>query len=569
MSGSKKKNTHVGSGKNIPVKEKSASTRLKWLAIIPFLILTYLVYTPALKNSITGWDDSNYITENNDIRELNSAFIKKSFSPHTGYVMGNYHPITMISYAVEYKISKLDPKTYHTNNVLLHLINGILVYLFIWLLSGRILVAFITAALFLLHPMHVESVAWISERKDLLYCLFEMAALSAYILYIRKEKSIYYILCFIFFILALLSKAMAVAMVGILPLLDFYFNRKLTRTKVILEKIPFLIVGVIAGLVAIQAQNEFEAIVTTVRPLYDRLLFAGYSFITYLWKSILPVQLSTFYDYPKAGTYSWYIVFPILSLVLLVLAFYSLRKTKKVLFGFLFLTFSIALILQLLPVGGAMMAERYTYIPYIGIFFLIGEGINYIYQNRKKQEYKTWYPVAASALFLFLIVSCSITNARCKVWKDTISIWDDALGKDPNIIKGYGGRGKGYIDKQMYPEAIRDLNKALELKTDYSDAYYNRGLAHYFLAKQNQDAGNMNDAMNYYELSIRDNSEAIKYNPQLARAYYNRSGNYFILKKYNLALQDALKAKELGMEIDQAYLDVLNKNILPGNNPVQ
>ena len=121
----------------------------------------------------------------------------------------------------------------------------------------------------------------------------------------------------------------------------------------------------------------------------------------------------------------------------------------------------------------------------------------------------------------------------------------------------------------MYPEAIRDLNKALELKTDYSDAYYNRGLANYFLAKQNQDAGNMNDAMNYYELSIRDNSDAIKYNPKLARAYYNRSGNYFILKKYDEALQDALKAKELGMEIDQAYLDVLNKNSLPGNNPVQ
>ncbi|MBL0267100.1 MAG: tetratricopeptide repeat protein [Chitinophagaceae bacterium] len=119
-------------------------------------------------------------------------------------------------------------------------------------------------------------------------------------------------------------------------------------------------------------------------------------------------------------------------------------------------------------------------------------------------------------------------------------------GKDPNIIKGYGGRGKGYIDKQMYPEAIRDLNKALELKTDYSDAYYNRGLANYFLAKQNQDAGNMNEAMNYYELSIRDNSDAIKYNPQLARAYYNRSGNYFILKKIRSGIAGCIKGKRTG-----------------------
>ena len=145
MSNSKKKSLSGNAVQKNPGKEQSASSIRKWMGIIPLLILTYLAYTPALKNSITGWDDNNYITENKDIRQLNTDFIKKSFAPHSGYVMGNYHPLTMISYALEYKSGKLNPKTFHTTNVLLHLINGALVYLFIWLLSGRMLVRSITS----------------------------------------------------------------------------------------------------------------------------------------------------------------------------------------------------------------------------------------------------------------------------------------------------------------------------------------------------------------------------------------------------------------------------------------
>ena len=562
MSNSKKKSLSGNAVQKNPGKEQSASSIRKWMGIIPILILTYLVYTPALKNSITGWDDNNYITENKDIRQLNTDFIKKSFAPHSGYVMGNYHPLTMISYALEYKSGKLNPKTFHTTNVLLHLINGALVYLFIWLLSGRMLVSSITAALFLLHPMHVESVAWISERKDLLYCMFEMAALSAYIVYIKKKKNIWLLLCFGLFLLAILSKAMAVAMVALLPLLDYYFNRKLSSPKAILEKIPFLITGIIFGLIAIEAQKEFEAFVNEIRPITDRFLLAAFSFITYLWKSILPINLSTYYDYPPIGTYSWYFVFILLTIVLFALAFWSIGKTKKILFGFLFFSFSIVLVLQFLPVGGAILAERYTYIPYIGIFFLIAEGISYLNEKRNTGQYKYLFPIAVTSMFLFFLFITVSTHSRCKVWKDTVSIWDDALLQNPSCVKAYGGRGNGYNDKQMYQQAIQDLNKAIELKTDYADAYYNRGLAYYFIAKQNQDAGKSDDASRYYSLSIQDNSEAIKYKPNLARAYYNRSGNYFILKQFDLALTDVLKSKELGMEVDPAYIEFLKKQMI-------
>lgn len=553
------------SGKSAsPLASKGKSpgkNKARWLWILPLIIFSYIIYTPALKNTITGWDDKNYIVENTDIRHFDADFLKKSFSLHTGYVMGNYHPLTMISYALEYKYSQLNPKTFHTTNVLLHLVNGALVFLFIWLLSGRSLVTIITSSLFLLHPMHVESVAWIAERKDLLYCLFELSALSAYIVYIKKEKKLFYILTFVFFLLAVLSKAMAVAMVGILPLLDYYFGRKLTNVKVILEKLPFLIAGILFGLIAIQAQKEFGSIAEELHPWSDRFLFAGYSFITYLWKAALPLHLNTYYDYPAPGTFSTYILHVILSIGILFFTMLTLRKTKKLFFGFFFFTISIVLVLQLLPVGGAILAERYTYIPYIGLFYLVGEGIYFLWERHQVSRFKTLFPLASVVLAIYFIFISTTTHARCKVWKDTISIWDDALKQNPNIIKAYNGRGNGYNDKQMYPEAIRDLTRALELKTDYADAYYNRGLSYYYVAKQYQDRGNLDEAIKYYELSVADNSAAIKFQPALARAWYNRSGNYFILKKFDLALSDALKARELGMVVDQAFLDILEKEV--------
>ena len=146
----------------------------KWIAIIiAMLVATYIVYSPALKNTLTGWDDKNYITIDKDIQKLDAAHISKIFALKTACIMGmgNYHPLTMLSYAIEYSYDKLNPKVYHTTNIILHLINTLLVFLFIRLLARSNIIAFITALLFAIHTMHVESVAWVAERKDLLYVL--------------------------------------------------------------------------------------------------------------------------------------------------------------------------------------------------------------------------------------------------------------------------------------------------------------------------------------------------------------------------------------------------------------
>lgn len=559
---SRQKNKAVPA-KNINNRYEKLNSR--WIiSIIGLMAFTYIIYTPALKNTLTGWDDKNYITINKDIQKLDAEHLKNFFSLKPACVMGmgNYHPLTMLSYAIEYSYAKLDPAVYHTTNIILHLINILLVFLFIRLLAKKNMIAFITALFFAVHTMHVESVAWVAERKDLLYTLFGIGALTVYTWYIRKaqKRKILYFLSLILFILSILSKAMAVSMAVILPLIDYYDGRKLLSKKVILEKIPFFLIALIFGVIAFTAQQSTKAIVFTDYSFYDRILFACYGLITYLWKIILPIQLSCFYNYPLPGTYGWYIIYVILFAGICWLVYKFRNLSKSIMFGFLFFLFSLVMVLQIIPVGGAIIADRYTYIAYTGLFFMIGHGISYVWENKSKHS-QTLKTITGFVFIVFILFLSVKTYQRCDVWKNTLSIWDDALLKYPSSIKGYNGRGDAYNELQQYELAIKDLNKAIEMKQDYSDAYYNRGLSYYWLAKRAQDAGHQDSAFKYFNMAIKDNSSAIQYSPCLACAYFNRSGNYYSIGEYYLALTDALKTEELGMEVDSIYIKALKSSI--------
>ena len=349
-------------------------------------------------------------------------------------------------------------------------------------------------------------------------------------------------------------------MAVILPLIDYYSGRKLIDKKVILEKIPFFLIALIFGILAFTTQKHTKAIVFTDYSFYDRILFASYGVTTYLWKCLLPINLSCFYDYPLKGTYGWYIVYVIIVLALCWLVYRSVKHTRIILFGMLFFIFSLLMILQIIPVGGAIIADRYTYLAYIGLFFMIGHGVDHVWKN-KTQKFNFNKPVVAIVFPIFVLLLAIGTYQRCKVWKDTLSIWNDALEKYPSTIKGYNGRGDAYNELHKYDLAIKDFNKALEMKVDYSDAYYNRGLAYYWLGKGAQDAGKTNEALSLYNKAISDDSLAIKYSPDLACAYFNRSGNYYTIGKFKPAFEDAIKAKDLGYEVDSLYIRALKSNI--------
>ena len=211
-------------------RQSSVRSPLLWLAGV--LVLTYIAFFPSIKNGFTNWDDNVYVAENSLITKLSGDHVKQIFNTANS-VSNNYHPLAILSLALDYKISGYNPKTYHITNLLFHLLNTALVFWFIFLLSGKkVHAATITALFFGIHPMHVESVAWISERKDVLYVFFFMAGLIAYYKYISisgKNKVFLYVFVLLLFLLSVLSKAMAVVFPMVLLLIDYYKGRKFDK----------------------------------------------------------------------------------------------------------------------------------------------------------------------------------------------------------------------------------------------------------------------------------------------------------------------------------------------------
>ena len=229
---------------------------LKWGLPLIAIVITGIAFCPSLINGWTNWDDEVYVLNNENIREFSWSQIKYWF---TEYHHGNYHPLTMISYMVEYSIAELDPIIYHLTNYLLHLLNTGLVFFFIFKLIARKDVALITAILFGVHPMHVESVAWISERKDLLYTAFYLGSILVYLSYKQSPDWKKYNIILLLFLGSLLSKSAAVVLPVVLLLIDYFQERKLTK-RLLLEKIPLFVLSIVFGILAIKSQNATEAI---------------------------------------------------------------------------------------------------------------------------------------------------------------------------------------------------------------------------------------------------------------------------------------------------------------------
>ncbi len=531
---SAKKNINKNHGK--ATSQTMSGNMFFILASLLIIIFTTCIYFKSLNNPFTRWDDSLYITENPDITTLHgdslNYTLKHTFS---SYVQGNYHPLTMLTFCLEYDIFKLNSKPYHITNLILHLLNSLLVFYFIWLITRQRWVAFITALLFAVHPMHVESVAWVAERKDVLYSFFYLAAICSYIFYLRKEKqkALFYALTFLLFILAVLSKAMAVSLPIAFFAIDYFLDRKITR-RTVLEKVPFLLLSLIFGYIAILAQKEISAMSDIAQSnFFDQILFGSYALITYIWKLILPINLSCFYNYPVKHNGMYPIIFYIAPVIVLVLAFliYKSQKFgKDILFGFTFFLITIALVLQIIPVGAAIIADRYAYLPYIGLFFILARGINNLVENKSEQLKALKIPSVVT-LILFVFICSYLTFQRCKVWHDSLALWNDAIEKYDKAPLSFNCRGGVYYYTKEYDKAMIDFTRAIQLKFNYSDAYYNRGLVYNNWGK--------------YKEAIIDYSASIKYRKAFAPVYYYRGNAYFNLGKYDLAIADFNSAIQL------------------------
>ena len=271
-------------------------TKLKIIALIAVIVVTAVALAPSLNNGFTNWDDPDFITENPDIKSISFKKIGKFFTTSYGGFAG-YVPFILLTYTVEYSLFGLNAQAYHTTNLVLHLINCVLVFWFIFLISQKLPVAFIVSLLFGIHPLHVEPVAWIQGRKDLLFSLFYLAALILYVKYLKKgRKKSFYFFALLFFILSLFSKVAAISLPFSLLLLDFFISKKIDKQS-IQNKIPFFLFSLLFVFLAfLTFDTGAFAIQASDIDYVNNILLFFYSFIFYINKILLPFQLSARYS---------------------------------------------------------------------------------------------------------------------------------------------------------------------------------------------------------------------------------------------------------------------------------
>lgn len=537
------------------------------VVVFAILLITYICFSPALtdKKEFTNWDDPGYVTEQPLVKKLSKENIKTLFKPET-QVMLNYHPLTMISLAVNYHFSKLKAKPYVLTNIFIHLLNTFLVFIFLYLISKKkFWVGTIGSLWFGIHPMHVESIAWVAERKDVLYCFFFLLSCIVYLRYIETKKWIHLVGVFVLFVLSCLSKAMAVPLPLVLLLLDYYYQRKI-NFKTITEKIPFLLVAVSVGYNAVKIQSmgaiaEYEVFTTL-----QRLMFASYGFVMYWVKLFLPVNLSAFYPYPaldeNKSLPAFFNLVPFIALIMLFIPFWLLykkgskEKLRMYIFGMGFFILMIALVLQFISVGVVIMADRYTYLPYIGSFFIIAMLAN-DWLEKKKTRMVTM--LTLGALTVFFMINCF---GRVKIWNNSLVLWTNVIEQYPyvtsqtgNVLKvekpgvetAYKNRGNYYREHGMMDKAFDDYYMLVSVNAKDVGAYSNMG--------------NMYALRKEYDKSLEMYSQAILRDSGNIDTYINRGITYSIMGRHAEALNDFYRALKIKPGAEQVYEKIAFENL--------
>ncbi len=552
--------------------------------IVLIVLVTTVAFFPSLGNGFTNWDDDSYVTENPDIRHLDIKSVVKAFS---SFYAGAYLPATIISYAVEYRFFGLDPRAYHLTNLILHVLNCLLVFWLLILLTKSVWASFFAALLFAVHPLRVESVAWVSERKDVLYSLFYLGSVISYLYRPGRNRGLFF-LSILLALLSALAKSMAVTIPLSLILIDFLKRRRFDRS-VWMEKIPYFAISAVCLVIAIFSQSAAGAMSEeTSFNFFQNAVIAAHSLAFYLFKTVLPVKLSGVYPLPQAlgqaVNGATLLSLAVVTGIAALLIIYG-RRSRAVLFGCGFFIGTLLPVIQIVPAGQAI-AERYTYMASFGIFYLVAVFLDRAAGHRDlttvspsgthscRRDRRFW-SVACGAM---IVVLSMLTWNRTRVWRDSITLWTNVLSHYPQIPVAYNNRGLAYHARGNHRPALSDFDEAIRLDPEYVLAYNNRGLARQALgdaagaiedygkalqldprsARVHNNRGLALYGKAAYDSALADFDEAIRLEPTLAKAYNNRGLVYYMIGKWDQAIIDYDQA----LRADPDYLKVYNNRAL-------
>jgi protein O-mannosyl-transferase len=500
------------------------------------ITVTLTVYLPVKDFDFIVYDDPIYVT--NNPRVQGGLTPKNILWSLTAIEASNWHPLTWISHMTDIQIFGLNAGRHHLTSVGFHILNSILLLVWLNTMTGEFWKSSFVAILFALHPLHVESVAWIAERKDVLSTFFCFLALLSYTHYCQKKNRQQYLLSLFFFICALMAKPMVVTLPFVFLILDYWplkrfpevFSKNISvydkrvLGHLLVEKIPFLMLSFLSCLKTLAAQHNSAASIEII-PLIPRIANSLISYTEYLAKMVCPFPLAVLY--PLQMFFLWKLVasfFVVLSICYLAIQKLRLRPWLAV--GWFWYIGTMVPVIGLVQVGSQGYADRYTYIPLIGLFMMIAWQVPEMAQSWKHKTIAI--SVSATGILSVLWI---LTSFQIRHWENSIALFEHALKSTYGNYVAHNNLGVSLAEKGNYNEAIVNYRKAIRINPGYCDPYYNLGFISY---KQ----GNVQEAIFRFQ-------NALACNPNSAQSYYFLANFYFELKQIDNAIIHYEKALKI------------------------
>ena len=487
------------------------------------IAVTIGVFLQTANHSFINYDDPGYVTENPRVR--GGWTVENIVWAFSSTVMSNWHPLTWLSHMADVQLYGLDPRGHHLTNVFFHAASTLLLFFLLAQITGAPWLSLFVAALFALHPLHVESVAWVAERKDVLSGFFWFLTLLLYAGYVKRGGTARYLLAILSFAVGLMAKPMLVTLPVVLLLMDYWpfnrfpqdpdfggirgiFHRTSPLWALVKEKIPFLVLSSLSAAVTMVAQKQGGAMKTLAAiPIDLRIGNAMVAYVRYIGKMIWPQDLALLYPLPSSIPL-WHAIGSFLLLVLLSgMAIHFLRRYPYIVTGWLWFLVTLIPVIGVVQVGGQSMADRYTYIPLTGLFIMVSWGIADLLKGRRYRQV-----LLAILAGLVLFASAVLTWRQLDYWKGNLTLYrhtlnvttgnyqilnnygialaqegrlDEAIDQylaslkiDPNRPATHNNLGFAYFRKGMVDHAILRFQMAIALNPDYAEAHTNLGIAY-------------------------------------------------------------------------------------------
>jgi len=469
-------------------------------------VVTLALYNPVNRHPFVNYDDDRYVINNPHVRQGLSA--DTIIWALTSTEQANWHPLTWMSHALDCSLFRLNPAGHHFTSILLHAVNVILLFLLLMWATNRLGPSLFVAALFALHPINVESVAWVAERKNVLCTTFFFLTLWAYGWYVRKPHWARYLAVAALFAAGLASKPMVITLPFVLLLLDYWplarvrgGNEEADKTptlpwsRLVIEKVPLLSLSAASAVITMQAQQAGGAIRTTTEVSFGaRIATAIWAYAMYLWKMIWPVRLAPLYPHPGDSLAAWQVLVAAAVLMAISVMVWRLRGRRYLPVGWLWFLGTLIPVIGLVQVGEAAMADRYAYIPLIGIFMMIAFGLADWAESR---QLGFWPAIPAAIILIALVL---MTHRQIDYWQSNYDLWSHTLAVTQNNFVAENNLGGALILQDREEEAHPHFEAAARINPNDPMSHSNLGI--YF-----QKHGQMRDAVSQYETAVNLTSD--------------------------------------------------------------